>query len=144
MARGPAGGRSRGGVRQVGGDRRRLHGVDRARVRLCTSGRPSEVRSVVVMTLQGWQAAKEPVGKSSREFVLEDGAEVAAWIRLDRYRGRTRVQATLAPEWDGDSRSLVAFILGETRNRPARGDVPAYKAGMLVLRERVGLGWLVW
>ena len=79
------------------------------------------------------------MGRNTREFVLEDETEIAAWIRLDRYRGRMRVQATLAPEWEGDSHSLVAFILGETRNRPVLWNVPDYQAGVRMLLERVGL-----
>lgn len=127
------------GVEPAVGVRPRLPGDDLALFRLYNICTPQEVRSVGGMTLQQWQDAQEPVGRSTREFVLEDEAEMAAWIRLDRYRGRTRVQATLAPEWKGDSRSLVAFILGETRNRPVLWDVPDYQAGMRMLLERVGL-----
>ncbi len=127
------------GVEATGGVRPRLPGDDLGLFRLYNGCTPAEVRSAEGMTLQEWQDVQEPVGRSTREFVLEDGAEVAAWIRLDRYRGRTRVQATLAPEWEGDSRSLVAFILGETRNRPVLWEVPDYQSGMRMLLERVGL-----
>jgi hypothetical protein len=103
---------------------------------ICT---PAEVRSAVGMALEEWRDAQEPVGRSTREFVLEDGAGAAAWIRLDRHRGRMRVRATLAPDWEGDPRSLVAFILGESRNRPVLWDVPDYQAGVRMLLEEVGL-----
>jgi hypothetical protein len=127
------------GVEAMGEVRPRLPGDDIALFRLYNRCTPSEVRSAVGMTLQEWQDAQEPVGRSTREFVLEDETEIAAWIRLDRSRGRMRVQAMLAPEWEGDSHSLVAFILGETRNRPVLWNVPYYQIGMRMLLERVGL-----
>jgi len=127
------------GVEAMGEVRPRLPGDDIALFRLYNSCTPSEVRAVAGMTLQEWQDAEEPVGRSTREFVVEDETEIAAWIRLDRYRGLMRVQATLAPEWEGDSHSLVAFILGETQNRPVLWNVPEYQVGVRMLLEGVGL-----
>lgn len=127
------------GVEAASGVRPRLPSDDLGLFRLYNSCTPSEVRSVVGMTLQEWQDAQQPPGRSTREFVLEDGAVLAAWIRLDRYRGRIRVQTALAPDWGGDPRSLVAFVLGQTGSRPVLWEVPDYHEGMRMLLEQVGL-----
>ncbi len=84
------------GVEAMVGVRLRLPGDDMALFRLYNSCTPAEVRSAVGMTIEEWRDAQEPVGRSTREFVLEDGVDAVAWIRLDRHRGRIRVRATLA------------------------------------------------
>ncbi len=101
---------------------------------------PPEARFAMGLTMSQWKDSQEPYGRGTEERVLVDGKDgIAAWVRLDRERGRVRVRLTVDPSWEGDSRSLIAFVLEETGSRSIWWEVPGHQESLGSLLEQIGL-----
>ena len=120
------------------GFRSRNPGDDFALFRLYNAATPAGVRSGLGLTMQQWKGAQEPPTRRTKEFVLEEGGEIKAWVRLDHSRKVTRVSLTVHHDWEGEQMSLVAFILKERGPRAVRWDVPEYQEDLRIVLKHMG------
>ncbi len=100
---------------------------------------PSEARFAMGFTMSQWKESQEPCGRGTVEHVLDGKDGIAAWVRLDRERGRVRVRLTVDPSWGGDPRSLIAFVLEETESRSIWWEVLGHEESLGNLLEQIGL-----
>lgn len=126
------------GVEPDRGFRPRVPSDDHPLFRLHNTTTPPEVRCAIGVTLQQWQDAQDPRWRGTREFVLEQGGDVKGWVRMDHHRKWTRVRLAIHPEWEGDPRTLVAFVLAQEPSRTVVFEVPEYQGILRLLLERVG------
>ena len=82
---------------------------------------------------------KSLCGRGTVEYVLDGKDGIAAWVRLDREQGRVRVRLTVDPSWKGDPRSLIAFVLEETRSRSIWWEILGHQESLGNLLEQIGL-----
>lgn len=100
---------------------------------------PSEARFAMGLTLSQWKESQEPCGSGTVEHVLDGKDDIAAWVRLDRERRNVRVRLTVDPSWNGDPRSLIAFVLEKTRSRSIWWEVLGHQESLGSLLEQIGL-----
>ena len=118
--------------------RMRLPEDDHPLFELYTAATPAEVRIGIGLTLQQWKDAQEPVGKWTRELIVEQDGSIRAWVHLVTRRRDIRVQAMVDSSWEQDLRSLVAFVLDQAGHRSVIWEVSAYQELLRLTLERVG------
>ena len=100
---------------------------------------PPEARFAMGLTMSQWKDSQESYGRGTVEHVLDGKDGIAAWVRLDRERGRVRVRLTVDPSRKGDPRSLIAFVLEETRSRSIWWEILGHQESLGNLLEQIGL-----
>ena len=100
---------------------------------------PPEARFATGLTMSQWKDSQESQGRGTVEHVLDGQDGIAAWVRLDRERGRVRVRLTVEPSWKGDPRSLIAFVLEETGSRSIWWEILGHQESLGNLLEQIGL-----
>ncbi len=100
---------------------------------------PSEARFAMGLTMSQWKDSQEPHGRGTVEHVLDGKDGIAAWVRLDRERRSARVRLIVDPSWNGDPRSLIAFVLEETGSRSVWWEVLGHQESLGNLLEQIGL-----
>ncbi len=100
---------------------------------------PPEARFAMGLTMSQWKDSQEPHGRGTVERVLDGQDGIAAWVRLDRERGRVRVRLTVAPSWKGDPCSLIAFVLEEAGASSLWWEVLGHQESLGALLEQIGL-----
>ena len=100
---------------------------------------PPEARFAMGLTMSQWKDSQEPYGRGTVEHVLDRKDGIAAWVRLDRERRSVRVRLIVDPSWNGDPRSLIAFVLEETGSRSIWWEILGHEESLGSLLEQVGL-----
>ena len=100
---------------------------------------PPEARFAMGLTMSQWKDSQEPHGRGTVEHVLDGKDGIAAWVRLDRGRRGVRVRMTVDPSWNGDPRSLIAFVLEATGSRSIWWEVLGHEESLGSLLEQIGL-----
>ncbi len=121
------------------GFRPRMPGDDVPLFDLYRRATPPEARFGMGLTMSQWKDSQESQGRGTVEHVLDGENGIAAWVRLDRERGRVRVRLTVDPSWKGDPRSLIAFVLEETASRSLWWEVLGHQESLGNLLEQIGL-----
>ena len=84
---------------------------DHALFRLYNETTPVKVRQLTGMTLEQWKDSREPMGRRSRERVLELEGDVRGWIGNSVRSGVGRVELTLHPDCAALTPDIVEFGL---------------------------------
>ena len=100
---------------------------------------PPEARFAMGLTMSQWKDSQEPYGRGTVEHVLDGKDGIAAWVRLDRGRRSVCVRLTVDPSWNGDPRSLIAFVLEETGSRSIWWEILGHQESLGNLLEQIGL-----
>ena len=78
---------------------------------LYSASTPVEERAAGGMTFDQWRSAKER-SKGSKEFVIETGGRVAAWLRVVRHRRSVVMEMTVHPRRSDRAGEIMDFGLG--------------------------------
>ena len=84
---------------------------DHALFRLYNQTTPMKVRQMAAMTLGQWKDSREPLGRSSRERVLELDGDVMGWVGTSLRSGVGRIEVMLHPDRAALAPDIVEFGL---------------------------------
>ena len=84
---------------------------DHALFRLYNQTTPMKVRQLAAMTLGQWKDSREPMGRSSRERVLDLEGDVRGWIGTSIWSGVGRIEVMLHPDRAALAPDIVEFGL---------------------------------